>query len=51
LGITKINGSSVAVYDFRNGAKLGDVAGPGLRRRLRQADHLLRRFAFRKNLN
>jgi hypothetical protein len=53
LGIAKINGSRVAVYAFDNGAKLDDVAGPGrgFADVFDSAGHLIRRFAFRENLN
>lgn len=53
LGIAKINGSRVAVYAFDNGAKLDDVAGPGRGSAdvFDSAGHLIRRFAFRENLN
>ena len=53
LGIAKINGSRVAVYAFQNGAKLDDVAGPGrgFADVFDSAGHLIRRFAFRENLN
>jgi hypothetical protein len=53
LGIAKINGSRVAVYAFDNGAKLDDVAGPGrgFADVFDNAGHLIRRFAFRENLN
>jgi hypothetical protein len=53
LGIAKINGSRVAVYSFDNGAKPDDVAGPGrgFADVFDSAGHLIRRFAFRENLN
>jgi hypothetical protein len=53
LGITKINGKRIAVYTFQNGAKAGDVAGPGqgFADVFDSAGHLLRRFTFRENLN
>jgi hypothetical protein len=53
LGIAKINGSRVAVYAFQNGAKPDDVAGPGrgFADVFDSAGHLIRRFAFRENLN
>ena len=53
LGIAKINGSRVAVYSFENGAKPDDVAGPGrgFADVFDSAGHLIRRFAFRENLN
>jgi hypothetical protein len=53
LGIAKINGSRVAVYAFDNGAKTDDVAGPGrgFADVFDGAGHLIRRFAFRENLN
>jgi hypothetical protein len=53
LGIAKINGREFEVYAFQNGAKRDDVAGQGEG----SADvfdsdgHLIRRFAFRENLN
>ena len=53
LGIAKINGSRVAVYSFENGAKPDDIAGPGrgFADVFDSAGHLIRRFAFRENLN
>jgi len=53
LGIAKINGSRVAVYAFENGAKPDDVAGTGrgFADVFDSAGHLIRRFAFRENLN
>ena len=53
LGIAKINGRRVAVYSFDNGAKPDDVAGPGrgFADVFDSAGHLIRRFAFRENLN
>ena len=53
LGIAKINGSRVAVYSFQNGARSDDVAGlgRGFADVFDSAGHLLRRFAFRENLN
>ena len=53
LGIAKINGSLVAVYSFENGAKPDDIAGPGrgFADVFDSAGHLIRRFAFRENLN
>jgi hypothetical protein len=53
LGIAKINGSRVAVYAFQNGAKRDDVAGSGrgFADVFDGAGHLIRRFAFRENLN
>jgi hypothetical protein len=53
LGIAKINGRRFAVNSFQNGAKRDDAAGSGQG----FADifdgngHLIRRFAFRENLN
>ena len=53
MGIAKINGGRVAVYSFDNGAKPDDVAGPGrgFADVFDSAGHLIRRFAFRENLN
>ena len=53
VGIAKINGSRVAVYALENGAKPDDVAGPGrgFADVFDSAGHLIRRFAFRENLN
>jgi len=53
LGVARINGSRVAVYAFENGAKPDDVAGPGrgFADVFDSAGHLIRRFAFRENLN
>jgi hypothetical protein len=53
LGIAKINGSRVAVYSFENGARPDDVAGTGrgFADVFDNAGHLIRRFAFRENLN
>jgi len=53
LGIAKVNGRRVAVYSFDNGAKPDDVAGPGrgFADVFDSAGHLIRRFAFRENLN
>jgi len=53
LGITKINGNRFAVYAFQNGAKLDDIAGPGrgFADVFDDAGRLMRRFAFRENLN
>jgi hypothetical protein len=53
LGIAKINGSRVAIYAFQNGAKPDDVAGlgRGFADVFDSAGHLIRRFAFRENLN
>jgi hypothetical protein len=53
LGIAKINGRRVAVYAFENGARLDDAAGEGhgFADVFDSAGHLIRRFAFRENLN
>ena len=53
LGIAKINGINFAVYAFQNGAKLDDLAGQGrgFAEVFDGAGHLLRRFAFKENLN
>jgi hypothetical protein len=53
LGIAKINGRRVAVYTFENGARLDDAAGEGhgFADVFDSAGHLIRRFAFRENLN
>jgi hypothetical protein len=53
LGIAKINGRRIAVYAFRNGAKLDDVAGEGhgFADVFDRAGHLMRRFTFRESLN
>ena len=53
LGIAKINGRRVAVYSFQNGAKPDDAAGEGhgFADVFDSAGHLIRRFAFRENLN
>jgi hypothetical protein len=53
LGIAKINGRRIAVYAFRNGAKIDDVAGEGLGFAdvFDRPGHLMRRFTFRENLN
>ena len=49
LGTAKINGRSIGVYVFQNGAKLGDEAGQGqgFADVFDSAGHLLRRFIFR----
>jgi hypothetical protein len=53
LGIAKINGIRVAINVLENGARIDDIAGAGRG----YADvfdgdgHLIRRFAFRENLN
>lgn len=53
LGIAKINGRRVAVYAFQNGARPDDAAGEGhgFADVFDSAGHLIRRFAFRENLN
>ena len=53
LGIAQINGTSIGVYAFQNGAKPGDVAGrgQGFADVFDSAGHLKRRFVFRENLN
>jgi hypothetical protein len=53
LGIAKINGSRFGVYAFENGAKIDDVAGSGrgFADVFDSAGHLIRRFAFKENLN
>ena len=53
LGIAKINGRRFAVNSFENGAKLGDTAGQGqgVANIYGSDGHLIRRFAFRENLN
>jgi hypothetical protein len=53
LGIAKINGRRVAIYAFENDAKLDDTAGEGqgFADVFDGAGHLIRRFAFRENLN
>ena len=53
LGIAKINGNRFGVYAFDNGAKTDDVAGQGrgFADVFDGAGHLIRRFAFRENLN
>jgi len=53
LGIAKINGRRFAVNSFQNGARPGDAAGQGQGfADIFDGDgHLLRRFAFKENLN
>jgi hypothetical protein len=53
LGIAKINGTRFSVYAFDNGAKLDDTAGAGrgFADVFDGAGHLIRRFAFKENLN
>jgi hypothetical protein len=53
LGIATINGTRGTVYAFRNGAKLDDVPGEGRGHAdvFDSTGHLIRRFAFRENLN
>jgi hypothetical protein len=53
LGIANINGRRIAVYVFRNGSKVGDVAGRGEGSAdiFDRAGRLIRRFTFRENLN
>jgi hypothetical protein len=53
LGIAKINGRKFAVNSFQNGARIDDVAGPGrgFADIYDSAGVLVRRFAFRENLN
>jgi hypothetical protein len=53
LGIANINGRRIAVYVFRNGAKVGDAAGrdEGSADIFTRAGRLIRRFNFRENLN
>ena len=53
LGIAKINGRRFAVNSFQNGAKRNDAAGQGQGfADIYDTDgHLIRRFAFRENLN
>lgn len=53
LGTAKINGSRFSVYAFENGAKLDDQAGAGrgFADVFDGAGHLIRRFAFKENLN
>jgi hypothetical protein len=53
LGIAKINGRRFAVNSFENGAKLNDAAGQGQGfADIYDTDgRLIRRFAFRENLN
>src|SRR5260370_13761326 len=53
LGIAKINGRRFAVNSFQNGARLDDAAGPGqgFADIFDSAGHLIRRFAFKENLN
>jgi hypothetical protein len=53
LGIANINGRRIAVYVFRNGAKVDDVAGrdEGSADIFARAGRLIRRFNFRENLN
>ena len=52
LGIAQINGTSIGVYAFLQGAKAGDVAGrgQGFADVFDSAGHLKRRFIFRENL-
>ena len=53
LGIAKINGRRFAVNSFQNGAKRNDAAGQGqgFADIYDRNGHLIRRFAFRENLN
>jgi hypothetical protein len=53
LGTAKINGSRAAVYVLQNGARPGDVAGPGrgFADVFDSAGHLMWRFIYRENLN
>ena len=53
LGIAKINGRRFAVNSFQNGAKWDDAAGQGqgFADIYGSDGHLIRRFAFRENLN
>ena len=53
LGIAKINGRRFAVNSFQNGAKRDAVAGSGegFADIFDGDGHLIRRFAFRENLN
>ena len=53
LGIAKINGQRIAVYAFRNGAKLDDAGGQGHGSAdiFDSAGHLKRRFTYRENLH
>jgi hypothetical protein len=53
LGIAKINGRRFAVNSFQNGAKLNDAAGlgQGFADIFDSDGHLIRRFAFKENLN
>jgi hypothetical protein len=53
LGIAKINGRRFAVNSFQNGAKFDDAAGQGegFADIFDGDGHLIRRFAFRENLN
>jgi hypothetical protein len=53
LGIAKINGRRFSVNSFDNGAKLDDAAGQGqgFADIYDNSGHLIRRFAFRENLN
>lgn len=52
-GVAKINGNRVAIYALQNGAKPDDSAGPGhgYADVFDSAGHLIRRFAFKENLN
>ena len=53
LGTAKINGTRFSVYAFDNGAKIDDAAGAGrgFADVFDGAGHLIRRFAFKENLN
>ena len=53
LGIAKINGRRFAVNSFQNGAKRDAAAGQGqgFADIYDSGGHLIRRFAFRENLN
>ena len=53
LGIAKINGRRFAVNSFQNGARRDDAAGSGegFADIFDGDGHLIRRFAFRENLN
>ena len=53
MGTARINGESVAINVFQNGATLGDRAGQGsgVADVFDRAGHLRRRFVYKENLN